>query len=80
MNHFKKQKIEIIIVLFIINCILSFATIYYQKYWYIFIIILGLSTFMNSIYTILLLLHMLKKKETKCIDNSKKNLAIVVPV
>lgn len=80
MNHFANQKIKIIIFLLIINFILSFATIYYENYWYIFIIILALSTFMNSIYAISLWLYILKKKEIKCIDNSKKNLAILVPV
>ena len=92
MNIFQKQKFIIIGLLFIINIALSTTSIIYEKYWYIFLFILALSTFMNSIYAILLFCHNLynklnNKNNNKEYKNNKlnnteynnNNLALCVP-
>ncbi len=88
MNLFKKQKYSIITFILLINILLSSTFIVYDNKWYIFIIFLALSTFMNSIYAILLIGNYIYSKfKVYCepisysINNniSNKNIAIVVP-
>lgn len=87
MNTFEKQKYGIITFLLFINVILSTTSIIYEDYWYVFLLILALSTSMNAIYSILLVSNMIynyfktKNNITYTINNNYNdiNLAIVVP-
>jgi chitin synthase len=87
MNIFQKQKYGIITFLLLINVILSTTSIIYEDYWYVFLMILALSTSMNAIYSILLISNMIynyyktRNNTTYTINNNYNdiNLAIVVP-
>jgi len=84
MNRFKFQKYLIFTFIILFNVLLSFLNIFYEKYWYIFIVLLSLATAMNTIYSITLFLNyiynLFKKKSIKhnhnCLNN---NLVIFVP-
>jgi len=84
MSRFKSQKYLIATFIIILNIILSFLNIFYEKYWYIFIVLLSLATFMNTIYAISLFLNyiynLFQKKSIEYNKNfSNKNLVIFVP-
>ncbi len=90
MNLFSKQKYGIITFILLINILLSSTFIIYDNHWYIFIIFLALSTFMNSVYAILMFSNIIYNKiKLLCgyqeysysINNTydNKNIAIVVP-
>lgn len=87
MTTFQKQKYGIITFLLFINVILSTTSIIYEQYWYLFLIILALSTSMNAIYSILLISNMIynyfKKNNNITYTINKNyndiNLAIVIP-
>ena len=78
MNRFKFQKYSIFTFVILFNVVLSFLNIFYEKYWYIFIVILSLATFMNTLYSIGLFLNyiynLFKKKSIKhnhnCLNNN----------
>ena len=59
------EKYLIISGLLIINGLLSGLTIVYNEYWYIFIIILGLASLINSICVFLVLFNYLRNKIVK---------------
>lgn len=85
MNIFEKQKYGVLTILFIINTILSTTSIIYDSKWYIFIMILALSTMMNSFYVLSLLINwiynLFTTKETTyyLYNENDPNLAIFVP-
>lgn len=58
----KKDKYIIWSVLVCINTILSSLVIVYKKYWYLFIIVLGLASVINSINVIFIILNKVYKK------------------
>jgi cellulose synthase/poly-beta-1,6-N-acetylglucosamine synthase-like glycosyltransferase len=85
MNIFEKQKYGVITILIIINTILTTTSIIYDSKWYIFIMILALSTMMNSFYVVALLINwiynlFITKGNTYYLYNENDpNLAIFVP-
>jgi chitin synthase len=64
----KKHKYFIWIGLFSINAILSTLVTIYDKYWYAFIILLGLSSVINSINVLLIIINKIYKYN---LDNSE---------
>ncbi len=85
MNIFEKQKYGVLTILFLINTVLSTTSIIYDSKWYIFIMILALSTMMNSFYVFVILINwiynlFITKENTYYFTSpNDPNLAIFVP-
>ncbi len=84
MNRFQIQKYIIFSFIISLNIGLSFLNIYYENYWYIFIVLLSLASFMNTLYALSLFLNCIysffnRKKIVSEYDLNYKNLAIFVP-
>jgi chitin synthase len=60
-THLKKQKYAIIGTIIGLNAIVSITATIYKAQWYIFLIILALSSAVNSIHVILIILHTINK-------------------
>ena len=71
MNLITKQKYMIIFCVLSINILLSIFITIYRNYWYIFIIILGSASFINSINVILLIIHKIFKNKHLHINKGK---------
>jgi len=74
MNLITKQKYMIIFCVLSINILLSILITIYRNYWYVFIIILGSASFINSINVILLIIHKIFKNKHLHINKGKYNL------
>ena len=61
MKSITKQKNILLLCLFLINLLLSTLVIIYDKYWYIFIVILAPGSLINSINAILLMIIKISK-------------------
>ncbi len=76
----RQQKYLIIFLLTIVNSALSSLFIYFTNYWYAFLGILALDSFVISISSVLLFLQrMFLKKEKKYVRIDPKNYLYVVP-
>jgi chitin synthase len=83
MNVFQKQKYLTNSIILTLNIILSILSILYQEYWYIFLIILAMSSLMNSFYAISLIIKkiydMFYLENNTNYNYNDKNLALVIP-
>ena len=73
MKTITKQKHILLICLLLLNILLSTLVIVYDKYWYIFIVILAAGSLTNSINTILLIYIKLSKWVQVHLINKLKN-------
>ena len=71
--HLKNEKYIIWSLLIIVNVVLSITSILYYNYWYIFIILLGSASFINSMNVILIFLNLFKKKNKLEIKENDTN-------
>jgi chitin synthase len=77
MKTITKQKHILLLCLIILNVLLSALVIIYDKYWYIFIIILASGSAINSINTILLIYIKLYKWIKNCTISDNENIYIL---
>ena len=75
----KKQKYFILFCLFIINLILSTTSIIYSNKWYIYIVVLIMSSLLNSISAILNLFYKMKNNDSMTNRIEPKNYIYVIP-
>ena len=75
-SNIKRDKYIIWSLLLSINLVLSTTAIIYYNYWYIFIVVLGSASFINSVNVILICINLFtkdKKKNKNILENNINN-------
>jgi membrane-associated HD superfamily phosphohydrolase len=89
MKSITKQKHILLICLLLLNILLSTLVIVYDKYWYIFIVILAAGSLTNSINAILLIyiklskwvqVHLIDKVKNTTVGDAASAIASTTPI